>query len=147
MKFETMLPKLRAGGKFNKPGMGDAHITIVKVAMNRAGTIFADKLIITSPTGGTRINFTFTNEDVMSEDWTDCEPIVKVHMYTENFKIHCPGCSREFDVGPKWELRVGDVHKCTCGNKLLLAPPEEYDNTSSTEQNNASTTLDQWPKA
>lgn len=136
MKFETMLPLIRKGGKFTKPGMGDRYITIVSVAMNREGTVFADKMILSSPTIGNQTTFSFNNEDVMSEDWIDCEPIVKTHMCIEGYKVRCPSCKAEYSVGPEWELRVGDIHKCTCGNKLLLAPPENCEDNSKIESNN-----------
>lgn len=123
MRTEAMLERLRNGGKLRRPAMGDAYLVMANVAEDGRNPVFKPRIILITATRN-QLTFLMTNEDLLAEDWEEAEPIVPVNMYASAFKIRCPKCNREYQAGEKWELRVGDLYNCTCGNKLLLKPPE-----------------------
>ena len=158
MRIEEVLELARKGGKFRRPSMGKAYITYARVAEDGRTPVFTPRLILVVG-GMNNMLFTLSNMDLTATDWEDAEPIIKVKMFASAFKIECPDCGRNYQVGEKWELRVGDIYKCTCGNKLLLEPPVLVSPTgaatpvsgcklmSDKVREDIVNTIDQWPRA
>jgi hypothetical protein len=140
---------MRKGQKFKRPHMPNAYFTIEKVSYGNM--IISEKLVL-YVNGFPKFDFALAAEHIMASDWIDAQPIVKVKMHADKYVVECPKCNRTYQAGPKWETRVGDLYNCTCGNRLLLEPPEEFDNSiSKDEVSNIRTkiieNLDQWPSA
>ena len=149
MKFDEMLPLMRQGRRFKRPNMPNAYLTITKVSYGKV--LVAERLVL-YVNNMPKFDFALAAEHIMADDWIDAQPIVKVKMHADKYIVVCPKCNRIYQAGATWETRVGDVYNCTCGNRLLLEPPKEYDNSELSEDTDTIRTkitekLDQWPSA
>jgi len=140
---------MRQGRRFKRPGMPNAYLTVTKVSYGKV--IVTEKLVL-YVNDMPKFDFALAADHIMADDWIDAQPIVKVKMHADKYVVECPMCSRKYQAGDKWETRVGDVYNCTCGSRLLLEPPKEFDNPKSKEgvaELRATITekLDQWPSA
>lgn len=149
MKFEEIMPLMRQGKRFKRPCMPNAYLTITKVSY---GTVTVTEKLVLYINDLPKFDFALAAEHIIADDWTDAQPIIKVKMHADKYVIDCPKCGRIYQAGSKWEDRVGDLYRCTCGNKLLLEPPEEFDNSDPKEdlahlRTKIIEKLDQWPSA
>ncbi|MDD4804897.1 MAG: hypothetical protein PHN69_07135 [Candidatus Pacebacteria bacterium] len=149
MRFDEIMSLMKQGRRFKRPCMPNAYLTITKVSYGTP--VIAEKLVLYI-NGLPKFDFALAAEHIMATDWVDAQPIIKVKMRADRYVVACPKCGRVYQAGEKWETRVGDVYICTCGNKLLLEPPEEFDNSDSTAEPDKVRTkivekLDQWPSA
>ncbi|MDD4805129.1 MAG: hypothetical protein PHN69_08380 [Candidatus Pacebacteria bacterium] len=129
--------------------MPNAFLTITKVSYGTP--IVAEKLVLYI-NNLPKFDFALAADHIMASDWIDAQPIIKVKMHADKYVVICPKCNRTYQAGDKWETRVGDLYNCTCGNRLLLEPPEEFDNSDPEEnieeiRTKITEKLDQWPSA
>ena len=144
---------MRQGRRFKRPCMPNAYFTIAKVSLGCNAAVERFVIYINE---FPKYDFALAAEHIMADDWIDAQPIIKVKMHADKYVVECPKCGRIYQAGSQWETRVGDLYKCTCGNRLLLEPPEEFDNSDSSEdikddlatiQTKIIEKLDQWPSA
>lgn len=138
MIFEEAMLHARSGGKIRRPVMGECYMTFIKVPISKD----EEELSLVFVTGHTVSKiFNLLGSDISADDWVDADPIVPVKMYHEGYYVKCPKCNRRYSAGMLWKEKVGDLYKCSCGNRLLLEPPEGTGHTVDTNSKDA------WPVA
>ena len=145
MFFEDILPLVRKGGKFKRPYMNSCYIMAAVLPVKIIGVPPKYVLVLQSQRG-VHAQFTLSGEDLYADDWEDAEPIVKAKMYATAYSVRCPSCTRPYSAGADWTSRVGDVYKCSCGNRILIEPPVEYEPTADVKCGTISA-VDKWPRA
>lgn len=143
MKLEEILPRMRKGTKYTRPVLKPNYVTILPVEVSPNTGKYKDSVLLISPSLGILdLNYYFTVADSMSSEWTECEPIIPAKMFADSYKVRCPNCLKLHTLGSTWENKVGNLCYCSCGHKLLLTPPKEFENKPESKS-----TGYEWPKA